>query len=212
MEIGVRMPQTGRLGIQFSCGECGPLENPTTGESLWFFSGPLEVTGVTPGGPAEGAGIQIGDLIKAINGHLMETEEGGSAFTRLRAGERATLTVVKRNGSEVEVGLVPEARVVVGVAAPPPEPAAVAVGVRPAPPRPPKDVEVAEPAVSAGAETGMPLRYSGMVQGVEIEVRGNPVTVSKLEGARTVYINADGLWIRITVPPSGGAGGGNGEN
>lgn len=206
MEIGVRMPQTGRLGIQFSCGKCGTQENPTTGESVWFFSGPLEVTGVTPGGPAEGAGIQIGDLIKAIDGHLMETDEGGLAFTSLKAGERTTLTVVKRNGSEVDVGLVPEARVIVGMAAPVPEPAGVAAGARPAPPRPPREVEVAEPVVSAGAEVGMPLRYSGTMQGVEIEVRGNPVTVSKLEGARTIYIHADGLWIRITVPPAGGTG------
>ena len=46
----------------------------------------------------------------------------------------------------------------------------------------------------------MPLRYSGVVNGVEVEVWGDPVTVSELRGSRTIYINADGLWIRISVP------------
>ena len=47
---------------------------------------------------------------------------------------------------------------------------------------------------------GMPLRYSGVVEGVEVEVRGEPVTVSEVQGARIILINADGLWIRIRVP------------
>jgi hypothetical protein len=38
------------------------------------------------------------------------------------------------------------------------------------------------------------------VAGVEVEVRGDPVTVSELEGARIILINADGIWIRIRVP------------
>jgi hypothetical protein len=46
----------------------------------------------------------------------------------------------------------------------------------------------------------MPLRYSGTVAGVEVEVRGEPVTVSELEGTRIILINADGIWIRIRVP------------
>jgi hypothetical protein len=46
----------------------------------------------------------------------------------------------------------------------------------------------------------MPLRYSGTMGGVEGEIRGDPVMVSEMEDARTIYINADGLWIRITVP------------
>jgi hypothetical protein len=38
------------------------------------------------------------------------------------------------------------------------------------------------------------------MEGVDVEVRGRPVTVSEVRGARTFIVNADGLWIRITVP------------
>jgi hypothetical protein len=52
------------------------------------------------------------------------------------------------------------------------------------------------------------------MSGVEVEVRGAPVTVSEMIETRTLYINAEGLWIRITVPRrttlSGLAGAGSG--
>ena len=110
----------GRLGISFSCSECGTRTDPDTGRDVWFFSGPLEVSGVTSGGPADKAGIQLGDLINAIDGKEIDTDEGGLAFTGLEADRGVVLTVVKRNGSEVDVGLVPEARWFVGVRAPEP--------------------------------------------------------------------------------------------
>jgi len=215
------------LGIGFQCTECGTQTDEETGEDVWFFSGPLEVTAVNAAGPADKAGIQRGDIIKAIDGHSLDTDEGGLAFTRITPGESVRVTLVKRNGSEVEVSLVPvettalgvsegrrgtvglAPRRSVGVTAPTADPAPRA---DPAPPRPPRGVPD-RAAVSAfpgavAAPEGMPLRYSGSINGVEVEVRGNPVTVSEMHGARTIYINADGLWIRITVPREREVGGG----
>jgi len=198
-----RVSPTGRLGIGFTCTECGTRTDEERGANVWFFSGPLEVTTVNVGGPADRAGIQRGDLIRAIGGHAIETDEGGLAFTRLTAGERVRMTVVKRNGSEVEVGLVPEARVRVGVGAlaPVPSPAPVEeVAAPPLPPALPARAAVPAPTAAVSPPKGMPLRYSGVIGGVEVEVRGNPVTVSEMRGVRTIYINAEGLWIRISIP------------
>jgi len=195
-----RLSPTGRLGIGFSCTECGTQTNEETGENVWFFSGPLEVTTVRAGGPADKAGIQRGDLIKAIDGHSIDTEKGGLAFTRLWPGERVRMTVVKRNGSEVEVGLVPEAAVAVGVGARASVPVEEVAVVPPLPPALPTRADVPAPTAVVNPPEGMPLRYSGVIGGVEVEVRGNPVTVSEMRGARTILINAEGLWIRISIP------------
>jgi hypothetical protein len=42
------------------------------------------------------------------------------------------------------------------------------------------------------------------MEGVEVEVRGDPVVVSELEGARVILIRSQGLWIRVRIP--GGTG------
>ena len=188
---------TGRLGISFSCSECGIRTDPDTGEDVWYFSGPLEVSGVTAGGPADKAGIQLGDLIKAIDGKEIATDEGGLAFTRLEAGQRVRITTVKRNGSEVDVSLTPEGRGVVGI--PTVESARITSGTPPVP-RAPSRVVTPEPPVGITSPERLPLRYSGTMEGVEVEVRGDPVTVSEMRGERTFLIHADGLWIRITIP------------
>ena len=187
----------GSLGIGIACTNCGTKTDEETGENIWFFSGPLEVSAVDTDGPAARAGIQRGDLITAIDGKALDTSAGGLAFTRLRAGERVGLSVVKRTGAEVQVGLVPEERRRVRIPTPTAEPALPADPAVPAPRAP---ARITEPVPAMNAPEGMPLRYSGTINGVEVEVRGEPVMVSEVEEARTLYINAEGLWIRITVP------------
>lgn len=196
---------SGQLGIGYSCSKCGVRTDEETGESTWFFSSPLEVTAVTLGGPAQRAGIQRGDLIKAIQGYDIGSEEGGREYSRLTPGREVWLTVVKRNGSEVQVSVVPEETLIVGVSGGDEGVVAggVAQAVRPAAPAQPA---VPDPAVVGGEAGGiapppdLPLRYSGTVEGIEVEVRGDPVMVSEVKGARTLYISTDGLWIRIIVP------------
>jgi len=201
----------GRLGIGFSCSQCGTRTDDETGENIWFFSGPLEVTQVSPGGPADKAGLRMGDLIKAIDGHDLDTDAGGRAFGDLLPGQPAQFTVVKRNGSEVEVTVVPveaEDRFLTGRLAPLPPPAeaipaepAVGVAARALPAPSPRGT-VPEPTATVAPPADLPLSYSGTVAGVEVEVRGGPVAVSELKGARILLINAEGLWIRIRVPPA----------
>jgi hypothetical protein len=189
----------GRLGISFSCGPC--TLNRRDGVSIWDFSGPIEIIGVDPGGPADLAGIQLGDQIKEVNGRRVESRQGGEDFSRMTPGEALELTVVRRNGEEETLTVVPvtsetlstarraRTRDVVGVARRV-EPVAgvVSTGVARAAP------------VLAEAPEGMALRYSGVVEGVEIEVRGDPVTVSEVSGARIVLVQSEGLWVRIRIP------------
>ena len=111
----------------------------------------------------------------------------------------------------VGVGLARDRRSGVGLVPQRDADAAARTAVRPtladpAPPAPrapravPDRAAYPAPTGAMAAPEGMPLRYSGSVNGVEVEVRGLPVMVSEMKGARTLYINAEGLWIRITVP------------
>jgi hypothetical protein len=217
---------TGRLGIGFSCTECGTRTDEETGESVWFFSGSLEVTAVNRGGPADDAGIERGDLIKAVEGHPINSDEGGRAFTDITPGKEVRLTVVRRNGREVEVTVIPgekvpsNFKVTGGGAVPSPDaPPAAGVAVEPVSPARvlrggvrvvPDTTLVAEPVTIPFVDVpvvavppDLPLRWTGSLQGVEVEVRGEPVRVSEMRAARTIVINADGLWIRIRIPPLG---------
>lgn len=204
----------GRLGIGLQCERCGTQADEESGQAIWFFSGPIEVTQVNSGGPAEKAGIQMGDLITAIDGFDIATDAGGLAFSNLTPGEPVRVTVVRRNGRKEEVTVVPaetEAGGVRGRLAPPPapdeaRPARPTTGVAAAPPPAPSRTAVTEPAVAVAGPEGLPLTYSGTVAGVEVMVRGGPVAVSELQGARVLIIQAEGMWIRIRVPGGGGGG------
>jgi hypothetical protein len=202
----------GRLGIGLQCSRCGTELDRDTGRSVWFFSGPIEVTSVASGGPAESAGIQMGDLVTAVDGHDLATEAGGLAFSNLIPGEAVNLTVVRRNGRKEVVTVVPaepDSPLPRGALQPPePDPVSPAprvAGVAVAPPPPSR---VGEPEGATGLEepVGLPLSFTGTLTGVEVTVRGGPVAVSELKGARTIIIHADGLWIRVRIPASGGRG------
>ncbi len=205
------------LGIGFSCSMCGTQTDGETGLNIWSFSEPPEVTQVNQDGPAHEAGIRIGDLIKAVDGKDITTDEGGTAWSELEPGEAVRITLVRRNGREETVRLVPGEprstlaadRSAVASDAPP----AVGIGVRPArpdtPPRAdlpenpkvPSLLEATDPlaGVLAGPED-LPLSYSGTVEGVEVVVRGGPVSVSRIRGTQVLLIRAEGLWVRIRVP------------
>lgn len=208
---------TASIGIGYSCNHCGTDTDEDTGENIWFFSGPVEVTQVNSGGPAEDAGIRMGDLIIAIGGHEITSEEGGRAFSNLTPGEPVRITLIRRNGREEDVNVVPEeVRTRVGTLG-------VASPARPLPTREPRAVtgvavpraveraERPEPTAFLTGPEDLPVSYSGTVGGVEVMVRGGPVSVSEMQGARILLINADGLWIRIRVPAGIGLAGGVGE-
>jgi membrane-associated protease RseP (regulator of RpoE activity) len=168
---------------------------------IWDFSGPIEVIGVDPGGPADLVGIQLGDQITAVNGERLESREGGEIFSRMTPGDSLELTLVKRSGEERLVSVVPvtsdslstavrlRTRGGLGISRSVGPVAGVVV--------PHADLPVP---TAAEPPEGLPLRYSGTVEGVEVEVRGAPVTVSEMQDARILLINADGIWIRVRVP------------
>jgi hypothetical protein len=97
----------GRLGISFFCGSC--IGTTKDGVLTWQFSGPIEVVAVDPGGPADKAGIQLGDQIKALNGKRIDSSEGEKIFAGITPGQPLELTVVKRSGQEVTVTVTPVA-------------------------------------------------------------------------------------------------------
>jgi len=184
----------GKLGFSFSCGPCSSKTDPETGETIWSFSGPVEVIGVTRDGPADMVGIERGDVITTIDAELIESDEGGISFSRLTPGEPVELTVVKRSGEEVFVTAIPvdSERGVVMV-----EPVAaveltefepIIVEVVELPPAPPQEPE------------RMILRFSGTVGPAEVEVRGRPVDiVERLEEGIIIVITRD-TRIQIRVP------------
>ncbi len=129
----------------------------------------------------------------------------------LKAGQPVRLTVAQRSGREVEVIVVPAEADVAATLAPtlpvaPSAPAARSAPGRitPAPLLPPSPPDTA---LALSPPDGLPLRYLGTLAGVELEVRGAPVAVTELRGARTILIQADGLWIRVRIPPGGGGEG-----
>ncbi len=71
-----------------------------------FRSEPV-IGGVKSGGPAAGK-LRAGDVITAIDGHLITTREGGRRFGAMAPGVPVTLTV-RREGLEREVTITPVA-------------------------------------------------------------------------------------------------------
>lgn len=67
-----------------------------------------EVTQVTSGSPAEKAGVQVGDLVTAVDGNATPSTESLVAMVRAgEVGKPITLTVL-RNGKEISIDVTPE--------------------------------------------------------------------------------------------------------
>ncbi|TMK86795.1 MAG: PDZ domain-containing protein [Actinobacteria bacterium] len=62
------------------------------------------VVGLAPGGPAEKAGIQTGDVIVSLGGTAIETDDQlREAILRHKPGDQVTVTVVRSNGTRSTV-------------------------------------------------------------------------------------------------------------
>lgn len=98
--------QRGALGINLKCPEeqCGKRKEGDT--AVWWFIGPPVVTLVCPGGPAARSGLRPGDVIVAVNGRDIVTEEAGRLFSTMRVGVPINFTV-QRAGGEVSVTVTP---------------------------------------------------------------------------------------------------------
>jgi len=98
----------GFVGMNFSCGPCSTTWKD--GREVWTFSGPVHVFGVEVGGPADRAGIRLGDEITAVDGKPIQSAEGAAAFSDLRPGQPTRFTLVGRDGRERTVTVVPAGR------------------------------------------------------------------------------------------------------
>lgn len=103
----IEIPES-RYGMNFACGPCS--STMTNRRRVWRFSNPIEVVGVEEGGPAEAAGLRVGDRITHLNGARIDSQRGGEVFSSVQPGVPVELTVVAPDGAERTTTLVPRER------------------------------------------------------------------------------------------------------
>jgi membrane-associated protease RseP (regulator of RpoE activity) len=125
---GAGQPVLGDLGYSgLSCNCTHFFDDRDPAQSVWRFRGEPRIDGVKRGGAADGK-LRRGDLIVAIDGVLITSEEGGRRFAQVQPGVPVTLTV-RREGREIEVEITPDPECPSETATPTPRAA-------PAPPTP----------------------------------------------------------------------------
>ncbi len=130
------------FGLSFS----GKIRRKDPGEPCeWRFNDPPLIKSVLPDSPADEAGLQIDDVLLEIDGLKLDSRKGGKRFSRMEPGQIIEWTV-QRGGKtftvETEAGERPELTQIDSASAL----------------SHPMDVQ--------------PLRYTGSLDGTEIEVRG----------------------------------------
>ncbi|HKV11304.1 MAG TPA: PDZ domain-containing protein [Thermoanaerobaculia bacterium] len=101
-------PLTGDAGIgHLVChgGSCVVNQRVGGGGYTHRFSTEPIVSEIAEDGPAAGR-LEEGDVLTAVDGHLITTPEGGRRLANLRPGETVTLRV-RRDGAETDVEIVP---------------------------------------------------------------------------------------------------------
>ena len=105
--------QNGWLGMGLECSRC-TLTTSEEGEArAWTFSESPRVFSVDADGPADRAGLRIGDLLIAIDGVALTTASGGRAFAGIRPRQAVRLTY-RRGGQERTARLVAGAKPLTG--------------------------------------------------------------------------------------------------
>ena len=97
----------GRLGIGLSC-HC-TMQTTADGVEHWSFVEPPEVGGVQTGGPAERAGVRVGDIIERIDNVAITTQAGGERWSAVASGARVRLGL-RRGAARLEVEMVAASR------------------------------------------------------------------------------------------------------
>jgi regulator of sigma E protease len=88
---------TTTLSLPSGIGQDGGANLPAIGLDLHFANGPIGVNAVTPGSPAEKAGLRANDSILAVDGHAFHSLDPLIDFLQDGKGKTVTLTV-ERNG------------------------------------------------------------------------------------------------------------------
>lgn len=88
---------TTTLSLPSGIGQDGGANLPAIGLDLHFASGPIGVNAVTPGSPAEKAGLRANDSILAVDGYEFHSLDPFIDYLQDGKGKAVTLTV-ERNG------------------------------------------------------------------------------------------------------------------
>lgn len=98
-EIGTTAPSiagTAWFGFGLSCGTC-VASTGSTGTPYWRFPPSVVIVAVEPCGPADRAGLRVGDTLSAIDGAPLHTADGGARLRRATP-ERAVAFTIQRGG------------------------------------------------------------------------------------------------------------------
>lgn len=97
------------LGLELTCGFfCGWRKGPDDAP-VWRGQHPPKVARVVEDGPADRAGIHVGDVLLLLDGHSFVGEEGGLALGRLRPGTALTLQYLKAGETLTTTTITPRA-------------------------------------------------------------------------------------------------------
>ncbi|HSR54303.1 MAG TPA: PDZ domain-containing protein [Acidobacteriota bacterium] len=84
-----RPPVLARMGFGFECEDCSLSTN--NGVSRFRFGQHPRIYSVEPGGPAAQAGLRRGDVVLAVDGHDLTSQEGAERFAQVQPGQTVTL-------------------------------------------------------------------------------------------------------------------------
>lgn len=93
--------RSGWLGFGLECSNCSAKTLPN-GRTEWQFTAAPAIAGVEPDSPAELAGLQIGDIVREIDGVAMTWPAGAAKFSNIQPGQKVKFTIL-RNGKQREV-------------------------------------------------------------------------------------------------------------
>jgi len=93
------------FGLELECGACG-WRTDRGGALRWSSPALPTVRSVEPGGPGAQAGLQPGDVLVEIDGHLLNNEEAGREIGKLRPGH-AVQVRFRRDREDKTVSITP---------------------------------------------------------------------------------------------------------
>lgn len=182
------------LGFSFQCERCYgrmPGSGVRSGERpiRWEFHEPPVVGSVLPGGPAHEAGIRSGDVLTTVDGASITSEDGWRRFSEIEPGTPVRFGV-DRGGNPRGFTVTPRRRSDVLVLPDPPVLPDRSLRPTPGAPTVPR----------TPADENSTLRFSEVLRGVAVEVRGDPANTYFDADTGELIIRAAGTWIRLRLP------------